>query len=416
MGQGGQEYGLALYAEADDFWRTVGPVDGPDEGFGAVHGSVITLLLDPGHEVPKPMRREVAAAGWELAGPRAYPHVITLNTPAGGLRREHSEDLAAILEAVPRFVAAHAGAVEAARPVEGWRDRKTGVRLSYHAEVRVLTELTRELAESPFSRVGALDPGGSEGPGADPEAAVHPPGEAAESFFDDELAVIHRFAAYLAEAHGLAASTVEKHATNAQIFVEFLAAYQGAPVRAVHEYDLRFFLFDAFHRNVIVNETQIRAMPVSLERFFEFLAAEEGIVCPWAGAVLGDREAYEERRRSYPGGSPRSDDAMAWRAEHDEELYARMLLPSCGLGEDEAWGETMGQTEMLLQRELLRRWLLWRDEEIRSGRTQPRELLGVLEARQRAWESSPHPSLGGKSPLQAIRAERRDRERTRKRF
>ncbi|HUG37601.1 MAG TPA: hypothetical protein VML54_11655, partial [Candidatus Limnocylindrales bacterium] len=186
-------------------------------------------------------------------------------------------------------------------------------------------------------------------------------------------------------------------------------------VRAVHEYDLRFFLFDAFHRNVIVNETQVRAMPVSLERFFEFLAAEEGLVCPWADAVLGDREAYEERRRSYPGRLPRSDDAMDWRAEHDEELYARMLLPSCSLGDDEAWGETMGRTEMLLQCELLRRWLLWRDEEIRSGRTQPRKLLGVLEARQRAWESSPHPSLGGKSPLQAIRAERRDRERTRKR-
>jgi hypothetical protein len=115
------------------------------------------------------------------------------------------------------------------------------VRVSYYAEVRVLTELTRELAESPFSRVGALEPGGAEGPGADPEAAVRPPGEAAESFFDDELTVIGRFAAYLAEARGLAASTVEKHVTNAQIFVEFLVAYQGAPVRAVHEYDLRFF-------------------------------------------------------------------------------------------------------------------------------------------------------------------------------
>jgi hypothetical protein len=294
------------------------------------------------------------------------------------------------------------------------------VRLSYYAEVRRLTQLTHELAEGLLFGVGALAPGGAEGPGAEPEAALDPPFEeeaaaAADAFVDAELALVERFADHLFDRARLADSTVRRHALNAQMFVEFLAAHQGAPVRAVHEYDLRSFLFDAFHREFAATEAQSRAMPASLERFFEYLAAEEGIVCPWADAVLGDREAYEERRRSYPGGSPRSDDAMAWRAEHDEELYARMLLPSCGLGEDEAWGETMGRTEMLLQRELLRRWLLWRDEEIRSGRTQPRELLGVLEARQRAWESSPHPALGGKSPLQAIRAERRERERSRKR-
>jgi hypothetical protein len=413
MGQGGREYGLALYAEADDFFRTVGPVDGPDEGFGGVRSPVITLLLDPGHELPKRLRREVSAAGWELAGPRAYPHVITLNTPAGGLRREHAEDLAALLEAVPRFVAEHSGAVEEARPVEGWRDRKTGARLSYHAEARVLAQLTEELAESPFSRVGELAPGGPEGPGADPEAAVHPPAElaAAEAFIDAELAVIERFAGYLHEVEGLAASTVKSHTANARIFVEFLAGQQGAPVRAVHEYDLRFFLFDVFHREVAVTESQGRSMPVSLERFFEFLAAEEGIVCPWADGVLGERRAYEERRRSYPGGAPLSDEVMDWRGDHDEELYARLLLPDTGLGEDDEWGEIMGRTEFLLRRELHRRWLLWRDREIRSGRTESRELLDVLLARQRSWEADPQPALGGKSPRRAIRGERRERGR-----
>jgi hypothetical protein len=75
----------------------------------------------------------------------------------------------------------------------------------------------------------------------------------------------------------------------------------------------------------------------------------------------------------------------------------------------------MGPTQARLQHEMHRRWLLWRDEEIRSGRTAPKELTGVLEARQRAWKTSPHPALGGKSPQQAVRAERRERRRTRKR-
>jgi hypothetical protein len=418
LGQGGREYGLGLYADADDFWRTVGPVGRPGERFGEINGPVVTLLLDPGDEVPKALRLEVTAAGWELADPRVYPHVVTLNTPAGGLLRDHAEDLAAILEAVPRFVAAHPGAVEAARPVEGWRDRKTGVRLSYYAEVRRLTQLTHELAEGLLFGVGVLAPGGAEGPGAEPEAGLDPPFEvaaAADAFVDAELALVERFADHLFDRARLADSTVRRHALNAQMFVEFLAAHQGAPVRAVHEYDLRSFLFDAFHREFAASEAQSRAMPASLERFFEYLAAEEGIVCPWAAAVLADRKVYGERRLSYPGGSDWDDDVMDWRSEHDEDLFARLLLPSAPLGEDGDWGGTMGPTQARLQHEMHRRWLLWRDEEIRSGHADPKELCGVLEARQRAWTTSPHPDLGGKSPKQAVRAERRERRRTRKR-
>ena len=243
LGNGGREFGIALYADAGDLWSMAGG--------GAVHpalwepqGRVVSVNFDAGGDIPKAMRREVARAGWEVASPKAYPRIFAINTPAGGVRRRDVEDLAALLAAVPRFVAAHAAEVERGAPVDGWRDGETGVVLSYFSSP------DNPESGDVWPEIGELAPGGAEGPGAEPAAAIGGWEEAAQEpvkFREREIVVVDRFAAHLAEREGLAASTVQKHAGNAATFVDYLAD-MGVPVKAVHEYDLRVFLFDWYPR------------------------------------------------------------------------------------------------------------------------------------------------------------------------
>jgi hypothetical protein len=56
-----------------------------------------------------------------------------------------------------------------------------------------------------------------------------------------------------------------------------------------------------------------------------------------------------------------------------------------------------------------RRWLIWRDEAIRGGIADPREVRLAAIERQLQWEEMPHPRLNGRTPLQVIQAERRER-------
>jgi len=84
--------------------------------------------------------------------------------------------------------------------------------------------------------------------------------------------------------------------------------------------------------------------------------------------------------------------------------------PDSALGEDDTWGILQGLTEAELNDELQRRWLLWRDELIRAGTDRPGALADALLERQVAWETTPHPALAGKTPVEAVQAERRERE------
>lgn len=205
LGNAGQEFGLALYSEADDLLSMIAKgVDDPT-AFHDLQGRVISLDFAPGAECHKAMRREVAAAGWEVAGPRAYPRVFAINTPAGGLRRRDAADLTALLGAVPRFVEAHGPAVTEGVVVEGWRDRESDVVVSYRAEQAVaaaFADLSLPLA-----------PGRAVGPGADPEAALAEIWTEVEepALEDRELAVVERFGRHLAGREGLSPATVAKH-------------------------------------------------------------------------------------------------------------------------------------------------------------------------------------------------------------
>jgi len=243
MGMGGQEYGIALYAEPEDFWsmaRT--PRWAPESSFQHLIGDVISLSFDPGYAVPGVMRREIARAGWEVAGAEAYPSVITINTLAGGLPCADAEALAATLEAVPRFVKTHAEAIEKGLPVPPTTDRETGLSIAYGAEAAwwaaeaLRQDAEREdedelwAAEFPGG-LEVLIPGSTEGPGADPQAVLERIGqrslEEVQAFLGEELEVTERFAEHLRTSAGLKEATVERHRSNAELFIRFWSTPGG---------------------------------------------------------------------------------------------------------------------------------------------------------------------------------------------
>lgn len=418
MGMGREEYGLALYSHADDFWKLVEtPAWAVEESFDDLAGEVISLNFDGGHAVAPALRREIGRAGWEVAGAAAYPSVTTINTLAGGLRRGDAEALVAILDAVPRFVETHAEAIVAGRPVPPTTDAETGLTIAY----------TAEAAEEHSSGSGwgdpwrvefpgsltVLTPGFAEGPGADPAAVLEGSelrsAEQYQALLDEELEITERFAEHLRAVGGFKEATVEKHRSNAELFVHFLVDSRGVPVRAVHEYHLRLFLFDWYPRKVEASLTEARSVPVSLGRFFDYLAAEAGIFCRWAQPILSARDTFEERWESCPVGFFMDEPVIAWRIPHEDDLASRVMVPDDRLGDDAEWAGFMGPKEADLLNELHARWLLWRDEAIGSGRTHPDELHAHLAARQHAWETTPLPRLGGKSPYEVVVAEQAER-------
>ena len=385
---------------------------------------MISLTFDPGHAVPGAMRREIARSGWEVAGATAYPSVITINTLAGGLPRADAEALAAILEAVPRFAEKHAQAFEANRPVPPETDRETGVTIRYQAEAaqRAAEDLGDETAWAETADLWTVDfpgsltvlaPGSTEGPGADPEAVLEQIGkrsfEEYQALLDGEIEITERFAEHLRTAAGLKEATVERHRSNAELFVRYLVDTRGVPVRAVHEYDLRVFLFDWYPRKVMTSLTEARSVPVSLKRFFEYVAAAEGVICRWAQPILAARDIFEERWETCPGSFFADDTVIDWRMPHDADLRVRCMIPDDQLGEDEEWGGLMGPREAELMNELHARWLLWRDEAIRAGHAHPDELQELLLERQHAWEMAPLERLDGKTPYEVVVAEQTER-------
>jgi hypothetical protein len=406
LGNAGREFGLALYSERADFEGMFAKAR-RGSPFDDLAGRIVTLSFDRGADLPRAMRREVAAAGWEVAGAEAYPRLHALNTPAGGIRLRDAEDLAALLGAIPRMVVANRAELEAGRPVEAWRDEETGAVISCRqADPRE----PFEDEEGPFE---PLAPGRAEGPNAEPEAALEGAWtlmDSAADLSERERAVVDRFERHLSGREGLSAATAARHSGIARGLVDFLAG-TGVPVRALHEHDLRDYLFDWYPRKSGDGAAKRTAVPGSLRRFFDYLAAEDGIVCPWAFEILDDRHYLLKIWDDAPTGPFWDDDVQEWRNERIEDLVDLVMIPDSSLGEEEEeWGSTMATTEARLHAELVRRWLLWRDELLDAGVVRWRELADRLIERQREWERTPHPRCAGKSPIEAILEERAGRE------
>ncbi len=137
-----------------------------------------------------------------------------------------------------------------------------------------------------------------------------------------------------------------------------------------------------------------------------------------AGARHPERRgSVRQRCDSYPAAAPYDDPRLiAWRRELYEDLDARVLLPSRASADGGEWlrpgmvpmteeEEDQWSLSRLLGAldELSRRWLVWREEVIAGGTTNPEEARGMLVWRQWGWERQPHPGLGGETPAHAVR-------------
>lgn len=403
LGSAGEEFGLALYGDAEDFYQMF-----TDAPFTDMRGPVLSFTFSHASELRPEMRREVMAARWEVAGRDAYPILIAMNTPGGGITREMAEDLTRLLRAIPEFVAHHRDVLDPEEPPEApleWRSPGTDILL------RLESWADDGFFDLPWEPAERLVPCLPAGPGGDPEAALEFPSEESggvDALVAREMAVVKRFEDALRQ-RGRSQATVRKHAENAAVFVEMLALEEAVPVRAVTEYDLREFLFDLYPRKVIHPAYRTEAMPLSLEQFFEFLEESEGIVCPWAWPVLAERDAYRERLDTFPGGSWISEGVTEWMGLLTADLIERALVHWPLHADGTPWGPLMGPEEAMLQREVQRRWLVWRDEAMRGGTTGPADVRRVGAERQLQWEQTPHPRLDGRTPLQVIAAEREAR-------
>jgi hypothetical protein len=139
MGAGGDEFGLALYGDPEDLFRRAvsgGPVDGLD----GMAGPVVALTFDRVREVSAAAMYEVRSNRWELAGPAAYPRLMTINTPGGGISEEYARDLLLLLRVLPAWAQAHGDELcEEAETRNSmaairWTHSPTGVVLEYAGE------------------------------------------------------------------------------------------------------------------------------------------------------------------------------------------------------------------------------------------------------------------------------------------
>jgi hypothetical protein len=135
MGAGGDEFGLAMYGDPEDFARTA--TRGLAGGLAGMAGPVVSVTFDRVREVPAAAMHEVRTNGWKLAGPAAYPRLMTINTPGGGVSEACAQDLLLLLRALPAWADAHADELcqeaESRVPMAAtrWTHAATGVVLEY---------------------------------------------------------------------------------------------------------------------------------------------------------------------------------------------------------------------------------------------------------------------------------------------
>ena len=111
--------------------------DPPELWPDLLDGAVLSLTYDPVGELPIEMRKEVAAAGWRVEDASAYPWLMPMNTPAGGVSVEMMGWLTRSLRLLPDFIERHAEAFHIASqadepvPAIEWQDPASGTILRH---------------------------------------------------------------------------------------------------------------------------------------------------------------------------------------------------------------------------------------------------------------------------------------------
>jgi len=88
MGDAGMAYGLALYSDPRDLLSLLAS----EPAVGHVHpmqGYALSVDFDRRDALTTFMQREITAAGWPVAGPRAYPRLFALNLDEGRVTAAH---------------------------------------------------------------------------------------------------------------------------------------------------------------------------------------------------------------------------------------------------------------------------------------------------------------------------------------
>lgn len=402
MGAAGEEYGLACYSSADDLDRLYAP-ESPDpaEAFNQLSGRLVSVSYGARRDIPRRMREEIKAAQWEVAGPKAYPTLVVLNTPGGGVSLADAMLLRDALHTVPRFVSAHAPLFgDVVHGGVSWTDQETGLtcRLDAYDPTAAL-----------FSLFDKLELSGPSGPGAMPGSTL--PFESDEDVQRVETLIaetLDRFRTWLKSPSAgkpVGDTTAATHERNARALIMRCVYAANRPIAAITEYDLRAYLYDWYPRKEFLNERDARGLLTSLRRFFVFLHESEGVTCAWAEHILGDTNAFLHRCNECPRGSFWDEAVQEWQEDAYLEMAARLLIPDAPPSTGFRFGAAMAAVEHRLHSTLHTRWLVWRDEVIASGITAPAEVLSILRGRAQEWADTPQAALGGQTPAQVVRAE-----------
>jgi hypothetical protein len=409
MGAAGQQMGLALYEDNEDLDRMQDIVDPESPAvLAGIRGLTISLLFNTRAELPKAMRAEIQREGWEIAGAKAYPSLVVLNSPGGGVRKKHVDDLIAALESVPRFVKVHRGifdGMEQRTPDVSWVDPENQVTCRVELDDGAFED---EMFEPVGARPALLALAGPQGEGATPLAALAEV-DAAKSV----NRTLARYRAWLRKpetGEAPSAALVRTYADYARLFVERCAYSSLKPATAISEYDVREFLYDWYPRVVRDTERGAMEMLASLAVFFAFLASREQVSCPWVWPILSDTETFKARWASFPGGHYLDLSVQEWRQALAVDLAARLLIPVNGPDGGIEWGAMLGRVEHMLNREVHRLWIVWRDEALSAG-IEPREALAFILTHQRAWSKTANALCDGTTPARAVARERKELRR-----
>jgi hypothetical protein len=395
MGGAGVEFGLALYSDPQDVIDLYESDDeDPTEVLGAMRGYAVTVTFEPRSQLSRALQRETAAAGWEIAGPRAYPQLYGLRVP--GFRITARE--VRLMTAAMALIAAGVN--------DGDREALPQVVRDVIDEMDLLMvpfSMDGEDDEPwPWSGMAEAHPIGPAGPNADPVAALrYIWSEEDDPLHEPELARAERFRLWMT-GQGLSKAAFQRHLRAAEELCEYLSTLR-VPAESATEYDLRSFLFDHLPRRVYLPKDLKRKLEESLGVFVRWLETEEGIGWPWAPAVIAERAQAMELRGEPPYGAFWDEEVKEWRARLWEDLDARVMLHDRELpGTMGGWPTLLTPELSRLRSEVQRRWLIWYDEAVRGGTTDLAELSETLSLRQRGWENTPHPYLGGRTPRQAV--------------
>jgi hypothetical protein len=378
MGGGGQAFGLVLHSSPEDL-QALWLSSDPSSAFLEMTGFTLTIDFDRKGQLTRTMQREITAARWPIAGPQAYPRLIAMKLPGRWIR--------------PDEVHRATRALRAVTAVAQGRDPRaeTGVGVAPFAFGSTGEENRLDWFDDPEQ----ASPVRAEGPGAVTEPRLGTWDvtlEAFETATAAEQERTGRFAEWLRE-QGVPEEEAKVDLRNANAWTWTTIAM--ASPAGVTELDLRLFLYDQYVRKTDPTPEAVAALPSSMRRIVRWLEEGEGIRYPFAAGVLDELERIAARGREMD--EPLQDTLRILSYDVYDDLDVRAMLPA-----SRGWPDLMSPEVAQLREELQRRWLLWYDELVRDGMTDFGELEDVLLARQREWEATPHPRVGGRTPVEVI--------------